>query len=132
MLAATAAAAQAGPLMGMPQRDLLGRRIDRLASTPSAGGSSSGEMPSLPLSARGAARYRPSPAGTAAVLPAATPLSAHLHMRRARTMTSRDRGAAEAAAAADLAAKGLPSARRPPGGREDVLAHLQRGSGAPM
>ncbi|PRW32594.1 Sodium hydrogen exchanger 7 [Chlorella sorokiniana] len=128
--AAAAAAVQAGRLSGMPQRDLLGRRIDRSSrhAASSAAGSSSGDMPSLPLSARGA-QQEPTPLGAAAasVLPAATPLSAHLQLRRARTLHDRAvRGTP--GAAADLAGAGSLSARQPPRSREEVVALLARGS----
>lgn len=94
-----AAAAQAGPLTALPQRDLLGRRIDRPAkqtvgSGVSSGSATSGELPPIvPLPARASSLHYHTPlTAAAAVLPAATPLSAHLQMRRARTLERRGRG----------------------------------------
>lgn len=131
--AATAASVQAGRLSGMPQRDLLGRKIDRSSRHPtqsSTAGSSSGDMPSLPLSVGGVSHGQPATAAAvASVLPAATPLSAQLQMRRARTL--RDRAALQgtpAGVAADLGGAGSLSARQPPRSREEVVALLQRGS----
>ncbi len=130
--AATAAAVQAGRLSGMPQRDLLGRKIDRSsrhAASSTTAGSSSGEMPSLPLPVGGVLAAAPPGATAASVLPAATPLSAHLQLRRARTLHDRAaRQGTPAGAAAELAAAGPLSARQPPRSREEVIAVLSRGS----
>ena len=117
----------------MPQRDLLGRRIDRSsrhATTNSTAGSSSGEMPSLPLPVPGAPLgSTPAGAAAASVLPAATPLSAHLQLRRARTLHDRAaRHGKSAGTAAELAGAGSLSARQPPRTREEVVALLSRGS----
>ena len=153
----SATTAAAGPLTALPQRDLLGRKI---AAGPGAGagpgeatGAGAGLGGMMPLSARGPGHSRTpsgdahrhlakawsgssSTSGVAAVLPAATPLAAHLQMRRVRTMDrSRrrlDPGTGPASFALPLGLEGGEggAASQLHSSREEALGALARRSGS--